>query len=267
MTAVRAPRLVAKPSSAAVLLAGARQQARTIVESPFIVVAGVVQPAVLTAMTLLAAEGRGLDSSAVGLGSGLIALWGVTVWTAGQILRRELWQGTLAAILMRPVDLRLVLAGKCLGGTIVAVTAISLSVGVTSLLVGEPLRVGSPLAFGATLLATIVAAGVLGMGMNSLFLLSRAAPRIAEAILYPVFILGGLLVPLELLPALVRPLAWALPLYWGGELLRDAAAGSPQAWSDWAALGSTTALYGLLGRVAFTRVLERARKAGTIDLY
>lgn len=267
MTAASAAEVLAKPSTAAVLLASARQQARTIAGTPFIIVAGLVQPAVLTAMTLLAARGRGLDPAAVGLGSGLIALWGVTVWTAGQILRRELWQGTLAAILVRPVDLRLVLAGKCIGGTIVAVAAISLSVAITSMLVGAPLRVGAPLAFTAAVLATIVAAGVLGMGMSSLFLLSRAAVRIAEAVLYPVFILGGLLVPLELLPAIVRPLAWALPLYWGGELLRDAAAGSPQAWAAWVALAGTTAVYGLLGRVAFTRVLEHACKEGTIDLY
>ena len=98
------------------------------------------------------------------------------------------------------------------------------------------------------------------MLLSCLFVLTRAAPRIAEALTYPVFILGGLVVPLSLLPSWARPVSAGVPLRWGGELLRAASAGKPQELRAWLLLLATTTAYALVARVLFGRVVMRSRR-------
>lgn len=253
--------------TASVLVASARLQVRADWHAANVIL-GVVQPASFLVITALASKGTGrvnLDDAA--LGSALVALWGATVWASGFILSAERWQGTLSQLVPRPVGLGTVLWGKTLGATLRSALFISVTVSVTAALLGHPLTIADPAPFTAALVAVLASALVLGLLVSCLFVLTRSAGRISEAIMYPVFILGGLLVPLSLLPDWVQPLSAIVSLRWGGELLRAAADGQAQSAEAWLMLAITTAAYGFLARFLFRRVLDRVRRDGTLELF
>jgi ABC-2 type transport system permease protein len=235
---------------------------------PTFLVLGLVQPAAFLLVTTFASRrGHGIDLAAAALGTGLIALWGATIWSAGSILRSERWQGTLPGIVSRPAGLGTVLLGKSLGATTLSTLFIGATVYTLSWAIGHPIPVEHSLAFVAALVAVFISATVLGLLLSCVFILTRAAPRISEALMYPVFIVGGMLVPVDLLPGWAQPLSNGVSLYWGSRLVKEASVGAPQRLGDWVGLALTTAAYALLARVFFSRVVDRARQEGSIDLY
>jgi ABC-2 type transport system permease protein len=235
---------------------------------PTFLVLGLVQPAAFFLVTALASRrGNDIDLAAAALGTGLIALWGATIWSAGSILRSERWQGTLPGIVARPVGLGPVLLGKSLGATLLSALSIGATVSTVAWAIGHPIRVEHPLAFLAALVAVFASATVLGLVLSCVFMLTRAAPRISEALMYPIFIVGGMLVPVQLLPGWAQPASNGVSLYWGSRLVKEASVGAPQRLGDWLGLALTTAAYGLLAHLSFSRVVDRARREGSLDLY
>ncbi|KPH97297.1 hypothetical protein OK074_6583 [Actinobacteria bacterium OK074] len=247
-----------------VALAAVRVQVRG--SSPLgMAIAAAVQPVAFALITLTADAGGSIDPATALFGSGLLAVWSATVWQAGMVLRRELWAGTLPGICSRPGGLGATLVGKAVAaaGTSVLVTLVSL--GALAALYGSPVHVASPLVFALALLLGFAAALPLGLLIACLFLLTGAAIRIAEVIMYPVFILGGLLVPLGQLPAFLRPLSAVLSLHWTQVLLTGAATGHTEGRAWWA-LMLTGAVYTAAARAAFGRVVHAARKEGSLEI-
>ncbi len=243
-------------------------QLKTVRENHSNLIVGITQPASFLVIVALAGRGTGrVDVGQAALGVALLSLWGATVWSSGAVLRAERWQGTLAPLLARPAGLGPILVGKGLGITLSSAALIGTTVAMTAAALGDPIAVRSPVSFLAALAAVLVSATALGLLLGCVFMLTRAAGRISEALMYPIFILGGMLVPLELLPRWVEPLSTLVSLRWGGELLRAAAAGEPQAGTAWLLLAATTAAYAALARYFFGRVVDRARREGTLDLY
>ena len=235
--------------------------------SAFFLLLAVAQPAIFLALTILASERRGrLDYGHVAIGVALLAVWATTVWQAGLVLRLETWFGTLAGVVSRAPSLLAVLAAKCLGVTLQATIAIVATIAGTSLAFGRTVTIEHPLAFAAGSIAVVASAMTLGLLLSSLLLLTRSGIRIAEALIYPGFLLSGLLVPVSVLPEWARPVANGMSLYWGGRILRAAADGSAQDATAWILLAATTAAYALAAMLAFRRVMERARRVGSLDL-
>jgi ABC-2 type transport system permease protein len=188
-------------------------QFKTARENHSNLIIGIVQPASFLLIVALAARGTGrVDVGQAALGVILLSLWGATVWSSGSVLRAERWQGTLAPLLARPAGLGPVLVGKGAGVTGVALVLIGSTVTATAAVLGDPITVRAPLPFVAALAAVVVSATALGLLLGCVFMLTRAAGRISEALMYPVFILGGMLVPLELLPRWVEPLSTLVSL-------------------------------------------------------
>lgn len=254
-------------TAAAVALDAAVLQVKT-QRHPMNIIQGIVQPSSFLLIAVLAGRRMGgIDVSAAALGAALIAIWTATIWSSGSILRAERWQGTLSQIMSRPTGLGTVLIGKTAGATLRSTAFIAVTISVTAIALGDPIRVARPLPFLAALAAVLASALTLGLLLSSLFVLTRAAGRISEVLMYPVFILGGLLVPVALLPGWLQPLSTIVSLRWGGELLKASAAGTDQSGKAWLALALTTGVYAALARASFGRVLDRARREGTLDLY
>lgn len=251
-----------------VLAASARCEALVLLRSPFAFVVVMLQPIVFTSIALAGARGpTAPDPSQTLLGVGLLAMWASTVWTAGLLLRREQWQGSLITLAHQPADLRLVVLGKCAGAVAVSFAMVVLSVTGTALLLRISVSVAQPGRYAFVIAATLCSVVVLGFSFSCLFVMSRAAVRIVEAILYPVFILGGLLFPLDMLPDFAQVVAYGLSLYWGGSLARDAAAGAGVDGLAWAMLVTTTVVYGAVALAGFRTVMRKARRLGTLDFH
>jgi ABC-2 type transport system permease protein len=258
-----------------VVWASARMQSRDLRGNKMVWIPTVVQPAALlivTFATFASARPRAglragglMDTASIVVGVLLMALWGATIWTAGNILRRELLQGTLAVNFTGVRPPQLLLLGKCLGAASRVTAVIVVTTMVISAVLRAPLPLRNPFWLVLGLLVAVVSATALGMLMSCLFVLSRHGHHLSSMMMYPVYLLGGLLIPVATLPAWLRWMSSLVSLRWAGTFLADAARGTV----NLAALSTTlalTAAYFLAAVAAFARVTDRARRRGTLDL-
>jgi len=142
---------------------------------------------------------------------------------AAIVLTFEKRTGTLGRLLLAPVSNRTIILGKCLSAAAYGIaTSLVLTSGLV-LLLGMDLA--SPVAFVLGLL--------LGAGIFSLLGLTAAAVvrEVFEAmtlmnfIRFPILFVSGVFVPIESLPAWLRPVAFVSPMTYVVELLRLGASG------------------------------------------
>ncbi len=230
------------------------------------VVTSIVLPAAFLIATSRVAGHGGPDSSTrIVVAVALMSLWTSTVWGAGGVLRRELRDGTFGATVTGLHPPYLVLLGKSLGGTLHALSLIVPTTIVAVLLLRLPVRAADPawLAVGGLL---VVACGTtLGMMLACAFLLTRYGLQLSSALMYPVYLLGGLLVPVSVLPSPLRLVSAAISLRWATQFLVSAAAGRASLVPLGAAAGLTVA-YFVVACLAFARIVHLARADGRFEL-
>jgi ABC-2 type transport system permease protein len=244
----------------------ARMQVLLVRSHPMVPLSTIVQPAVFLVIFLDRPGGTQPGQRAATVIAVLLtSMWGATLWAAGGTLRREVADGTLARNLTGVSDPRLVIGGKCLGSTLLVLGLLSCTTAVTAALTGIRLQPGSALLLFGGFVLVAASGTALGYMLCSIFVLTRHAVHVTAALMYPVFILGGLLIPVNLVP---WPLAWLshlISLYWINQFLDNAAAGifRPRAvvFSVILTIG-----YFWAGSLLFTQVIDRARRKGTIDL-
>ncbi|BBA95584.1 hypothetical protein RVR_498 [Actinacidiphila reveromycinica] len=248
---------------ATVLATSARVQLAMQRAHPMSIMLGIVQPAVLLVIGSSSTHGAALDGFA--LASGLSSLWGGSIWTAGGILRREIEYGTLPRLVCSPWNIRFLLLAKSLAASMFQTLCITVTtVGVLACS-GHTIAVRAPGALLLGILVAVLSAAALGLLLSSLFVLTRAAVRISEALSYPVLLLGGMLIPSAYLPAWLRWPSAVVSLSWIRRVLHGALTGS----TDLPALAAALALtagYAAAGWLVFDAVLDRARLRGTLEL-
>jgi ABC-2 type transport system permease protein len=244
----------------------ARHQMAVVRAHPLFLAGGVLQPAVLM-LVMFYARGRPTGEQVVAVATAvlLMAYWGSTVWQGAAILRRERNIGTLAAFMRGVRDPLLVLTGKALGASLAPGLLAAATVIAMLAVLGEPVTVAAPGWFAIGLLAALVSGTALGTLLCSLFLLTRYGPQLSSALLYPVFLLAGLLIPPSFFPPAIRWVGWFVNLRWAQEFLVSSARGDP----DFGALGLVGLLtvgYAVVGVLAFRRIDALARSRGTLEL-
>ncbi|GLZ29038.1 transport permease protein [Lentzea sp. NBRC 105346] len=199
------------------------------------------------------------------LAPGLMALWAIALITCGELIDAERFGGTLEALVAVPARMLPLLTGR-----VVVVTTASLFAFAESWLVavlfGLRVPIPHPAIFVISMLGTALAMACWAGVMASVFVLARSARIFQNALGFPFFVLGGVLVPVAMLPDWVRPLTNVVFLSWSSDLLRDALKTAPV--QDFA--GRLTALLGLaavgagLGAYLLSAVLKRVRSLGTL---
>jgi ABC-2 type transport system permease protein len=195
----------------------------------------------------------------------LTALWGSTVWMSGGVLRRERTYGTLARCVCGVWSPYLVLLGKSLGATVTSVAAIVVSTGATAAALGLPLSVAHPGLIVLSLVVLVCSATALGALVSCLFLVTRDGLVWSHALMYPVFALGGLLIPTDRLPGWLRWVPELISLHW----IKDSMVGAADGGVTLAPLGVAIVLtlgYLCVAGFAYRRSVRAARKEGTLDL-
>jgi ABC-2 type transport system permease protein len=243
-----------------------RTEQRGMRKRPMVIVVTVLQPLVF--MILTAGTHPQSPSRTTSLITAVIltAMWSATVWTAGGVLRRERTYGTLARCVTSVYPAQLVLFGKSLGASLSSIVGVVASCAVVIPLLGLPLQVASPLLLLPAAVLVVLSGTALGMLLSCLFLLTRHGLAWSGALIYPVFILGGLLIPSNLLPSWLSWMSSLLSLHWINEFVVEASRrGSFAPVPLLAALALsgvyfTTAVYGL------QRTIRNARLRGTLEL-
>lgn len=200
------------------------------------------------------------------LAPALIALWGTSLMVAGEIIDNERWAGTLEGVIATPTPLGVVVLGRVLAVMVVGCLGFVESWLVAALLFDVVVPIPHPGWFVATLAVTVFAMAGTATIMAAVFVLARSARTFQNTLSYPVYVLGGVLVPVELLPGWVQPITRVVFLSWAADLFRDSL--TTAAVSDPLLRLAVVAVLGALGfatgRWALHRILERVRVTGSL---
>ena len=198
----------------------------------------------------------------------LIALWAMAVMISGEVIARERDNKSLESLAAAPGRLETVLIGR-----VSVVTGISLVGMVLSALTGWAVFgitpvVRAPLPLVVAVLCT--AAATLGTALLfSVFFVNSRSPRIFQnAMTYPFYVLGGVLVPISVYPDWVHPLSRIVFLSWSADLVRDSVnhpTVAGWAWRCAVVLGEGLIAF-LLARWLLALTLRNARQEGKLGL-
>ncbi len=200
------------------------------------------------------------------LAPALIALWGTSLMVAGEIIDNERWAGTLEGIVATPTPLGVVVLGRVLAVMVIGCLGFVESWLVAAGLFDVVVPIPHPGWFLAALAATVFAMAGTATIMAAVFVLARTARTFQNTLSYPVYVLGGVLVPVEMLPSWVQPLTRLVFLSWASDLFRDSLTAGPME----APLLHLTAVL-VLGALGFLgghlmlrRILAKVRASGSL---
>jgi ABC-2 type transport system permease protein len=196
----------------------------------------------------------------------LMTLWWVALQHAGHLITGDRWQALLEPLIATPTSLATVLLGR-----ITAIMGLGLvsffEVWATGKLVFDAsIPFDHPLALALTLVATAFAAAGAAVALAALFVMTRNAYTFANSASFPFYVLGGVFVPVAILPDWLEPVSSAFFMSWSSDLLRGSL--KPPAIDDfWERLGMVVllgAISFLIGRAVLSYVLRRMRAKGEL---
>lgn len=161
---------------------------------------------------------------------GMSLLFGATSMEA-VVITFERRLGSFERLLLAPVSLEVVLAGKILGGAFFGFV-ISLAIFVVSLFFFSFSDLNLFLLFSAIILSSIAFSalgGFISVAVKEVF----EAQTLANFFRFPMIFLNGVFIPIESLPKSVQIVSYLLPLTYSVELLRNSLLPSNSAINYW----------------------------------
>lgn len=215
-------------------------------------------------LTLADTSSTGGPASYAVLAPALMALWTSLLGAAGSTITEERNNGTLELVVASPANLFLFVLRRLSLSAVIGAVALAEAWVVAAVGFGQVVRIEAPLPFLAAAVLTVAGMVSTAGALASVFVLVPSARILQNALNYPFFLLGGVLVPLALLPDALAAPGRLVFLSYGSDLLRAGIAGAPTRPLTWVMLVllGAGALAG--GAVAFRRVVDRARVEGTL---
>lgn len=227
----------------------------------------VVSPLVHAALGAFMLKQRGPEGMEYAVvGAALLTLWGATIWSSATDMVRERTMGNLEYLLVAPVPLVWSTLGKNLGNVVLALGATAVSMLYSRFLFGIPVRIAQPgwLALGVAIMLFSFLG--LSLALGTLVVFSRQSVSLMNGMDYPIYIIAGVMFPLDLLPDWTRPLSLAMPLTWARDLVGAALTGGSPArfWTAAAWMVGLGLMYGALAVWLFRVVDRKARQKGEL---
>lgn len=203
----------------------------------------------------------------------LVGVWGMVLWTSaiwesGYAIEHERREGTLLSLFLTPASRSAVIVGYALGSMIAFVLPTMMLVAITALAFGARFDVADPAALVLAALALPVGSLALGYLLSGAFVLTRRANMIANFIQSPIYLLSGMVVPIEDLPGPLQWFAAVFPISAGMDALRAAllrGATLSEISGDLMRFGIVTLVALAAGRLLLGRVEHVAKRGGQFD--
>lgn len=196
-----------------------------------------------------------------------MSLWWFALFHGGLVIQTERWEGTIEVLLATATPFPLIVLGRILAVTLLGMLSFVEVWVVARFVMGTSIAIHHPWLLLATALATAFAMATTALLMAGLFVLTRTAVTFTNAASFPFYVLGGILVPVALLPGWVQPLSKVVFLSWSADLLRASLAPSPV--PDAAARLAMIVVLGCAGLAAgaamLTAILRRVRNTGELS--
>lgn len=218
-------------------------------------------------LMILRSGGRPDLSGYAVIGPVFIALWWYALFQGGLVVQSDRWAETIELHVTTPTRYAVVVFGR-----ILTTTGVGLLSFVEVWLIGRyVIRAGvtihHPGILIVTLLATAFAMAATALLLSGLVVFLRNAFALTNSISYPFYVLGGILVPVALLPHWVQPFSRIVFLSWSADLLRASLNPAPVPNAAW-----RVAMIVVLGAAGFLaaaellrRILRRVRESGELS--
>lgn len=230
-----------------------------------------VQPLVFGTILYLMFKGSSNDDlvSHVIFGTGLITIWGTIVFSSASDIDRERRIGTLGYISCAPVKFIVIMSGKIFGNVILGFFSMVYSTLFIVLVYKVKFHIEHPLHFVLTMFLTIISFIAISLMFAALLTLSRQARVFMNALDYPIYIICGLVFPIDMLPIYLRYISYILSPTWANELLKATARGIND-FNDFyfrfGILAFITVTYFILSFVFFRLIDKKARIDATLEV-
>lgn len=199
------------------------------------------------------------------LAPGLIGLWLALLDLAGQIIGEDRWSGRFELLIVTRAPLSLIVLGRVFVIVIVGALAFGESWLVAAIGFGRVVSIAQPGVFVVGVLATCFAMAGTATLMASAFVLSRVLEIFQNSLSYPLYILGGVVVPAVTLPGWLHPFSRIIFMSWSADLLRGSVQGVAQDWPKQVALIAALGALALIIGIGLTRqVVDKARQTATV---
>lgn len=195
----------------------------------------------------------------------LISLWFLSLDLGGAMVSAERWQGTLECLIGSPARLGAVVFGRILAVVGIAALTFVEAYVVARFIFLVHVRIEHPAMFGLTLLVTLFAMAGTATMLAGLFVLSRNVLLFQNSMTYPFYLLGGVLMPVALLPFWVRPISRVFFLSWSSDSVRASLRqASAAGWAWHLGVIAGLGLAGLvLGLILIEQVVRRVMMTGS----
>jgi ABC-2 type transport system permease protein len=194
-----------------------------------------------------------------------IALWWMALFNSGWTITIERWNGTIELLVAAPSSFAAVIFGRITTTTLAGIVSFG-ETWVIARLFGTTVTIEHAWQFVATIVVTLAAMAGTAVAMASLFVLARNAVTFSNSASFPFYVLGGILVPVSLLPHWIRPVSSIVFLSWSADLLRAGLRPAPI--HDFAFRLGMVALLGACGLAvgvyAMRVILVRVRASGEL---
>lgn len=230
-----------------------------------------VQPIIYSIITYMMFKDSGQKNFAAFaiLGTGILTLWSTICFSSAGDIERERYMGTLEAIYSTPTSFRTIVLGKIIGNTILGIAPFIISYVIIRFIFGAQVYINNIPIFLLSFLVTILSFMGISMLFATWFTLSRDARMLMNCIEYPVFILCGVLFPIEILPIWTRPFSYALSPTWAVKLLRMSIEGIndfKMFYTYLLILVSITIIYFVSAYMLFNRIDKETRIRATLGV-
>ena len=155
-----------------------------------------------------------------------IALWWMALFNSGWTITIERWNGTIEMLVAAPSSFAAVIFGRITATTLAGVVSFA-ETWLVARLFGTTITIHHVWQFAATVVVTLAAMAGTATAMTSLFVLARNAVTFSNSASFPFYVLGGILVPVSVLPHWIRPVSAIVFLSWSADLLRAALRPAP----------------------------------------
>jgi ABC-2 type transport system permease protein len=194
-----------------------------------------------------------------------IALWWMALFNSGWTITIERWNGTIEMLVAAPSSFAAVIFGRITTTTLAGIVSFG-ETWIVARLFGTTVHIEHGWAFLATIVVTLAAMAGTALAMASLFVLARNAVTFSNSASFPFYVLGGILVPVSLLPHWIRPISSIVFLSWSADLLRAGLRSTPI--HDFGLRLGMVALLGACGLAvgawAMQVILQRVRGSGEL---
>jgi len=236
----------------------------------FVIFTVIVQPLIVALLALyMLRDTEGFQAIYVIVGSAMTGLWSGTLFFSSFNIEFERWTGNLENIVGSPTHLATVIVGKTLANTTMSLSSMLLGYTLAALLFDFQLTIAYPFLFFVSLLLTLLALISLGLVIAPLMSTNPGAGVWANAMEFPMYILGGFLFPVLLLPVWTTPLSYVLAPYWAARALHASSSGGlppSEVFISWGLLVAFSVIYWFVSAWLFRVLLRRAREEATLGL-